>query len=92
MNKLNNEVMCLRVAQTEKDEPGETDDEDDPHDGTLILDVACAPDDIVYPTNSGLLADAIAKSDEIIDYLTKHTSVKRHKTQPTGIPENSLIR
>ena len=68
LNEINEE-MCLRAAQPEKDEPNDQDDKDNPHGGTLILDATCVPADIAYPTDSSLLADAIEKSDEIIDKL-----------------------
>jgi len=66
-----NDEMCRRAAQPEEeppDSPGD-DDDDEPHGGTLILDATCAPADISYPTDSNLLADAIEKTDEIIDQL-----------------------
>ena len=68
LNEINEE-MCRRAAQQEEkptDNPG---DDDEPHGGTLILDATCAPADIAYPTDSGLLADAIEKADVIIDEL-----------------------
>ena len=63
-----NDEMCRRAAQPEVEE---NDDDDEPHGGTLILDATCAPADITYPTDTGLLADAIEKTDEIIDELHK---------------------
>ena len=69
LNEINEE-MCRRAAQ-----PGEevtdksSDDEDDPHGGTLILDATCAPADIAYPTDANLLAEAIEKTDVMIDEL-----------------------
>ena len=67
-----NEEMCRRASQPEKEPAdGSDDDDDEPRGGTLILDATCAPADIAYPTDSSLLADAIEKSDEIIDELHK---------------------
>jgi len=63
-----NEEMVRRTAQPEPVEDG-NDDDDEPHGGTLILDATCAPADIAYPTDTALLADAIEKTDEIIDEL-----------------------
>ena len=68
LNEINEE-MCRRAAQPKEDEADDPDDTDEPHGGTLILDATCAPADIAYPTDSSLLADAIEKSDEIIDKL-----------------------
>jgi len=67
-----NEEMCRRAAQPEEegsDTPRDDDDDDDPHGGTLILDATCAPADIAYPTDANLLAEAIEKTDEMIDEL-----------------------
>jgi len=64
-----NDEMCKRTAQPEAEPTEEDNDDDEPRGGTLILDATCAPADITYPTDTGLLADAIEKTDEIIDGL-----------------------
>jgi len=65
-----NDEMCRRAAQPEDEPPDDPDDDDDePHGGTLILDATCAPADISYPTDANLIAEAVEKSDEIIDQL-----------------------
>ena len=61
-----NDAMVRAAAQPEEDS---RDDDDDPHGGTLIVDATCAPSDIEYPTDTGLLAKAIEKTDEMIDEL-----------------------
>jgi len=71
-----NEEMCRRAAQPEA-EGREDDDDDEPHGGTLILDATCAPANIAYPTDANLLADAVVKTDEIIDELHKPHVGKR---------------
>ena len=65
-----NETMCKIEAAPKPEEmtPPE-DDDDEPHGGTLILDATCTPADITYPTDTGLLAEAIEKTDKIIDTL-----------------------
>jgi len=65
-----NEEMCRRAATPEVEED---DEGDGPHGGTLIVDASCAPADITYPTDTGLLAEAIEKTDEMIDELHKPT-------------------
>jgi len=79
-----NEEMCRRAAQPEaesidddNDNDDNDNDNDEPHGGTLILDATCAPADISYPTDASLLADAIVKSEEIIDVLHKPYIGKR---------------
>jgi hypothetical protein len=56
-----NEIMCKTVAMPQ--------DEDERHGGTLIVDATCTPANIKYPTDTGLLAEAIEKSDQLIDIL-----------------------
>ena len=65
-----NDEMCRRAAQPEAEEQkGEDENDNEPHGGTMILDATCAPADITYPTDTGLLADAIEKTDGLIDEL-----------------------
>jgi len=69
LNEINEE-MCRRAAQPEEKATDESsDDNDDPHGGTLTLDATCAPADIAYPTDANLLAEAIEKTDAMIDEL-----------------------
>jgi len=63
-----NEAMCKSEATPEVETPPK-DDDDEPHGGTLIVDATCAPADIAYPTDTGLLADAIEKTDAMIDTM-----------------------
>ena len=65
MSELN-EAMCKAAAQPEEET---RDDDDEPHGGTMVVDATCTPADITYPTDTGLLADAIEQSDEMIDTL-----------------------
>ena len=66
-----NDEMCRRAAQPKEEPADDLDDDDEPHGGTLILDATCAPADIAYPTDATLLADAIEKTDAMIDELHK---------------------
>lgn len=43
------------------------------NNGKLLIDSTCAPADIRYPTDIGLLNDAREKSERIIDELWSHT-------------------
>ena len=63
-----NEAMCKAEVQPEVEKPAD-DDDDEPHGGTMIIDATCAPADIKYPTDTGLIAEGVAKSDELIDAL-----------------------
>jgi hypothetical protein len=76
-----NEAMCKSEAAPKPEEvtPPE-DDDDEPHGGTLIVDATCAPADIKYPTDTGLLAEAIEKTDAMIDTL--HEPFKGKQPRP----------
>jgi hypothetical protein len=63
-----NEAMCKAEAQPAEESPAK-DGGDKPHGGALIVDATCAPADIAYPTDTGLLAEAIKKTDEMIDTM-----------------------
>jgi len=68
-----NEAMCKAKAQPEEmtssKNDAEADDDHEGHGGILIVDATCTPADIKYPTDTGLLAEAIEKSDKLIDAL-----------------------
>ena len=73
LNEVNDE-MCRRAAQPDEASPDESDEgggEGPPQGGTLIVDATCAPADITYPTDANLLAEAIEKTDDMIDDLHK---------------------
>jgi hypothetical protein len=76
-----NEAMCAAEATPKPEEvtPPE-DDDDEPRGGTLIVDATCAPADIKYPTDTGLLAEAIVKTDAMIDTL--HEPFKGQQSRP----------
>ena len=63
-----------------KDVTPPDDEDDEPHGGTLIVDATCAPADIKYPTDTGLLADAIKKTDAMIDAM--HEPLKGTQPRP----------
>ena len=85
LNEINEE-MCRREARPDA-EPPDDDNDDDPHGGTLILDATCAPADISYPTDANLIAEAVEKTDEIIDRL--HEPHIGHKPRPRTYREKS---
>jgi len=76
-----NEGMCKNEAMPKPEEVEEPkDDDDEPHGGTLIVDATCAPADVKYPTDTGLLAEAIRKTDAMIDTL--HEPLKGQQPRP----------
>jgi len=57
----------------------ETEEKEEVHQGKLILDATCAPGDICYPTDLGLLNKAREKSEKIIDVLYKRSKQTKKK-------------
>jgi len=87
LNEINEE-MCRREAQPDAEPPEDADDDDDdPRGGTLILDATCAPADISYPTDANLIAEAVEKTDEIIDQL--HGPYIGQRSRPRTYREKS---
>ena len=65
-----NDAMCKTEAKPEEVVESKDEDGDDtPHGGTMIVDATCCPADITYPTDTGLLAEGVQKTDELIDIL-----------------------
>lgn len=61
--------------------------EDDPNQGTLVLDATCAPADIAYPTDLSLLNEAREKMESIIDTL--HASKTEKSAKPRTYREKA---
>jgi hypothetical protein len=53
--------------------------EENPNQGTLILDATCTPADLRYPTDLGLVNEAREKLDEIIDALHRTSSQTKRR-------------
>ncbi len=63
-----NELIIAKAAESA--EPVNDDDDDnDENGGTMILDATCAPSEIRYPTDTGILNEARLNSEAIIDQL-----------------------
>ena len=75
VNKINEEMV--KIGTTRKDEKIKKKDlnqeikSKSPNQGKLILDATCAPADIRYPTDLGLLNQARIETERIIDSLYK---------------------
>lgn len=73
VNKINQAIVKRQQEKTEvkikkKDSPQEQ-REKPPNQGKLILNATCAPADIRYPTDLGILNQARRESEKIIDRL-----------------------
>ena len=72
------EDLLRRQQEKKKAKQSNRHDDDDDlggnpsNKGKLIVDATCAPADIAYPTDIGLLNDAREKSEQLIDKLYEH--------------------
>ena len=66
--------------------PEDNGEEPPTHDGQLLIDASCAPSDIKYPTDLGLLNDAREKTEGIID-LFHAAMVARATAQEQPLPK-----
>jgi hypothetical protein len=68
-----NELVIQRARKAEEEpaskDPPPSDDSDSSHKGQLIVDATCAPQDMRFPNDVGLLNEAREKADGIIDSL-----------------------
>ena len=64
------------LAEVEEKDEGE---EENQNRGKLLIDATCAPADIKYPTDIGILNEAREKTEKIIDNLYKKTKKKGKK-------------
>lgn len=85
-----NEAMCKAEAAPEDVTPP-NDDDDEPHGGTLIVDATCAPADIKYPMDTGLLAEAIEKTDDMIDAMQEPLKGKTARPRTYRIKSHKLF-
>ena len=81
VSKINNLIVERRLGKKGASEGGSTGPSDPlgpettvkkPNEGQMICDATCAPQDIHFPTDVGLLNDAREKAEQIIDVLHEH--------------------
>lgn len=86
INKVNERMVekmrsCAPVKpEKKKDSDGKNESS---NSGKLIIDATCAPADITYPTDLGLLNKARVHTEKIIDILYKQIKEKTHKKPRT---------
>jgi len=86
INKINKKIVKREIDKSDKEvkkkdclqEKGEK----IKNKGKLILDATCAPADIKYPTDLGILNQARIETERIIDNLYKPLRVKLRKKPP----------
>ena len=67
------------LAEVEEKDEGEGENQ---NRGKLLMDATCAPADIKYPTDIGILNEAREKTEKIIDSLYKKTKKKEKNQEP----------
>ena len=72
----------LKKSKEEKSKNEKSDDDESGNKGKLIIDATCAPADIHYPTDLGLLNKAREKTEKMIDILWQTRSNKKNKIKP----------
>ncbi|MEZ2275279.1 MAG: IS5 family transposase [Microcoleus sp.] len=86
INKVN-ERMIEKMREITPIQPEKKKDSDakneSPNRGKLIIDATCAPADISYPTDLGLLNRARVNTEKILDILYKQIKEKIHKKPRT---------
>ncbi len=82
-----NERMVEKMRETTPKPPEKKKDSDAKNEltnqGKLVIDATCAPADISYPTDLGLLNRARVHTEKIIDILYKSLKVKINKKPRT---------
>lgn len=68
-NENSDQPKEKKEESSEKEQASENDVQEEPNEGTLILDATCIPQNIRFPTDTSLLNEARKKTEEIIDIL-----------------------
>jgi IS5 family transposase len=86
INKVNERLVekmrSITPIKPEKKKDSDAKNES-PNRGKLIVDATCAPADISYPTDLGLLNGARVHTEKILDILYKQIKEKTHKKPRT---------
>jgi len=74
--RINERIVALAAAGAASESPEYPKSEDKgdslPPSGKLLVDATCAPDDVKYPTDLGLLDEAREKTESVIDAFHAH--------------------
>lgn len=94
LNRIN-EAIVLAEDTMSKQSKSDNDDDDDTdtkqNKGKLVVDATCAPADIHYPTDAGLLNKAREKSEEIIDVLFEPLKGSQRKPRTYRLKARKLF-
>lgn len=79
---MNEQIIfgCNVEEKTGQREPDE--DQDKPPSGKLVIDATCAPEDMKYPTDLGVLNDAREITEKVIDTLWVSLPIRQKRRKP----------
>jgi transposase, IS5 family len=87
LNKVNKKMVVREIKKKEAEEKSPRQEEEEgnqrTHQGKLILDATCAPADISYPHDLGILNQARKQTEKILDCLYKSLRVSINKKPRT---------
>lgn len=91
MAEINEAIITVQKKDPPPAGSGDDNGTDD-NDGTLILDATCAPADIHFPTDAGVLNDARELSEKLIDELHEASTEKaKPRTYRQNARKNYLL-
>ena len=80
LSRMNEQIVFGSSTIEEKPGQQESDeDQDKPPSGKLVIDATCAPEDMKYPTDLGVLNDAREITERVIDTLWISLPYKRRQ-------------
>jgi len=92
MAEINEAIIAAQKKDPPPPEENGDDDSKDNNDGTLILDATCAPADIHFPTDAGVLNDARELTEQLIDELFESsTKTEKPRTYRQKARKNYLL-
>ena len=77
INAINERIVKIKQGIELSNKIDKNHNQDDFHNGSLILDATACPQDIAYPTDLDLLNDSREKSEELIDLLFCNSSITK---------------
>ena len=77
--KINDTIIDFATKEENEDDDPKPPSPDKTHGGKLLIDATCAPADITYPTDLGLLNEAREKTEAYTDILHEPHKGKRKK-------------
>jgi hypothetical protein len=90
LEKINDIVINDQNDNNNNNNNNNNDDDNKPNSGKIAIDATCAPADIAFPQDLGLLNQAREKAEEIIDELHKTSSGKKPRTYRKQARQNFL--